>query len=237
LGTKIETKLVILAVLFLVTTILVHGRGSEPATVHGKPSLQDYFQNLAGYKASRDIALTDAATKMLKLDDYAFIDYEGRKGGINLYIGYYYTANKLSASHSPLVCYPTQGWKIDNKPERRTLVVGQYSLNYEAIVTSYSGQKELVLYWNQTYAWTSNQAYQHKINLAYNKLMKTGEQHAFVRVTVPFANSSQDEAEKAGADFIRIFFPRLIEYFSETGPAQAQSSLFLPQLRPLQLPE
>jgi len=217
LGTKKETKLIILAVLFLVTTLLVQGN-KEQASVHGKPLLKDYFQNIAGYEALRAIDLNDKAVDMLKLDDYAFIDYEERGRKINLYIGYYYTANKAYASHSPLICYPSQGWEISGKPAKRTLAVGAHTVNYEVIATSYGEQKELVLYWYQTHARTSTQVYRNKIDMAYNKLMKKNEQHAFVRISVPFAGSTQEEAEKAGTDFLRAFFPKFIEYFAETQP-------------------
>ena len=214
---KRETKFIILAVIFLGTTVLVYGN-PEPAAVRDKPPLRDYFQSLSGYKVFRDLGLNDDASKMLKLDDYTFIDYEGRAERINLYIGYYYTAQKASAAHSPLICYPSQGWKIDNRPERRTLPVGPYTLNYQEIITSHDGEKELVFYWYQTYARTSPEAYQNKIDIACNRFMKRGGQHAFVRVSVPFTNTTQAEAEKAGVDFIRAFFPRFIAYFSEAGP-------------------
>jgi len=215
LGTEKETKLIILMGLFLVTTLLVHGN-TEPAPVHDKPALKGYLQNLAGYEVLRDVDLNNNAIRMLKVDDYAFVDYAGRGGKINLFIGYYYTANKAYASHSPLICYPSQGWKIENRPVRRTLTVGQHSVNYETIITSYGEQKELVLYWYQTHALTSTQVYRNKIDMACNKLMKKNEQHAFVRVSVPLANSTKDEAEKAADDFIRALFPRFIKYFAET---------------------
>jgi len=217
LGTRKETKLIILAALFLVTTLLVHGN-KEQASVHGKPLLKDYFQDIPGYEPLRTIDLKDNAIDMLKLDDYAFLDYMTRERKVNLYIGYYYTANKAYASHSPLICYPSQGWEIADKPAKRTLSVGPHTVNYELITTSYGEQKELVFYWYQTHGRTSTQVYQNKIDMAYNKLMKKNEQHAFVRISVPFADSTLEEAEKSGTDFIRVFFPKFLEYFAETQP-------------------
>jgi len=214
MGTKQETKLIVLSVLFLVTLLLVHGR-VETTELRDKPPLNGYFQELAGYRPLRDIDLNSDAVQMLDLDDYAFIDYEGEQGKINLYIGYYATANKAYASHSPMVCYPSQGWRIDKRPERRSLVVGEYTVNHEVITTSYGDHQELVLYWYQTYSRTSTQVYRNKIDMAYSRLRYGDEQHAFVRVSVPFAGSSPEEAERAAAEFIRLFFPKMVDFFAE----------------------
>ena len=157
-----------------------------------------------------------AAVKMLDLDDYVFVEYKGKTGNVNLYIGYYYTAGKAYASHSPMVCYPAQGWKIDQKPLKHYLDVGQYRINYEEIITSNGPHKELILYWLQSHILTNTQVYMNKIDMAYNKLTKNDEQHAFVRVAVPIGNSTYDEAKKAAVDFIKAFYPNFIR-FIETG--------------------
>jgi EpsI family protein len=210
LGAKREKKLALLALLFLVTAILVHG-SSEPDPVLSKPFLTEYFEDLEGYRKERRIALNEEAIQMLSLDDYAYIDYEGPAGRVNLYIGYYYTANKAYASHSPLVCYPSQGWQIDSKPVRRALAVGPYTVNYEEIITSYSGQRELVMFWYQSHGRTSTQVYRNKIDMAINRLRERDEQHAFVRVSMPMAE--HEAAERLGVDFTQSFFPLLVNFF------------------------
>jgi len=214
MGTKQETKLIVLIVLFLVTLLLVHGR-VETTELGDKPPLNGYFQELAGYRHLRDVDLNADAVRMLDLDDYAFIDYEGEGGKINLYIGYYTTANKAYASHSPLVCYPSQGWRIEQRPQRRSLQVDGHTVSHEVITTSYGDHQELVLYWYQTYARTSTQVYRNKIDMAYSRLRYGNEQHAFVRVSVPFAGSTPEEAERVAAEFIRALFPKLVLFFSE----------------------
>jgi EpsI family protein len=212
LGTKRDGKLAVLAIIFLITTIFVHGN-SEPAHVLNKPSLQNYFQNIEGYNEVKKNVLNDNAVQMLKLDDYAFLDYEGPTGKVNLYIGYYYTANKAYASHSPLVCYPSQGWQIENRPVRRSMTLGPHKINYEEITTSYGGQRELVMFWYQTHGRTSTQVYRNKVDMALNRLTQNDEQHAFVRVSVPMAE--HEVAERLGIDFTSAFFPRLVEFFAE----------------------
>ncbi len=136
-------------------------------------------------------------------------------GRVNLYIGYYYTANKAYASHSPMVCYPSQGWQIDNKPTRKTLSIGQNVIHYEEIVTSLGEQKELVLYWYQSGERSNTQIYKNKIDMGVNKLLNNSEEHAFVRVSLPLAeNSTYAENEKTATNFIKAFYPQFLKFIS-----------------------
>jgi EpsI family protein len=216
MGNKIETKLIVLSVLFFLTSIFVYWR-AEPSEAKKKPALKPYFEHVDGYETLSHITMRDAAVQMLDLDDYTFTDYKGKNGKVNLYIGYYYAADKAYASHSPMVCYPSQGWKIDEQPVKHTMAVGPNRINYEEIITSHGPQKELVLYWYQSHLLTNTQVYMNKIDMAYNKLIKNDEQHAFVRVAVPFANSTYDEAKKAATDFIQAFYPNFVKFINEKG--------------------
>ena len=176
-----------------------------------KAPLKNYFQQLTGYQTERSIDLSNDNVKMLKLDDYIFIDYKGPTGHTNLYIGYYYTANKAYSAHSPLICYPSQGWKIADKPQKKTLQLGPNIINYEEIITSLGEQKELVLYWYQAGLQTNTQVYKNKIDMGFNKLRNNDEQHGFVRVAIPLT-TSYTETQKAATNFIMAFYPEFISY-------------------------
>lgn len=169
---------------------------------------------LEGYKTDRTIDLAREHVTMLKLDDYIFVDYKGPMAHPNLYIGYYYTANKAYSAHSPLICYPSQGWKIDNKPHRDSLQIGSHTINYEEIITSLGERKELVIYWYQAGLQTNTQIYKNKIDMGYNKLMNNNEQHGFVRVAIPL-NSTYEESKTSAIDFIKAFYPPFIQYISQ----------------------
>ena len=153
---------------------------------------------------------------MLKLDDYVYTDYDGPNGRVNLYIGYYYTASKAYASHSPLVCYPSQGWEITREPTTHSLIVGPHSINYEEIVASLGEEKELVLFWYQSYLRTNSQIYQNKIDMGYNKLINNDEQHAFVRVSVPFKMAANKNMKKTALSFMKAFYPQFAEFITGT---------------------
>jgi len=207
-----KIKLLILSVIFLVTCIFVYNQ--QDLVDLQKPPLKKYLNNIESYKLVRHISLAESASDMLDLDDYFYADYQGPDGEVNLYIGYYYSANKAYAAHSPLICYPSQGWKIEEKHPGRSMDVDSYRINYDEITTSLGGRKELVLFWYQAYERTNTDIVSNKIDMGYNKLMHNGEQHGFVRVSVPLESGSYKEAKKIAMAFITAFYPHLIDFVS-----------------------
>lgn len=176
-----------------------------------------FFQHIEGYETIQEMDLEDHAFKMLELDDYMFADYQRGEKKINLYIGYYYTASKASAAHSPLICYPSQGWQIESKPVAQSLSVGPLLIKYKEITTSFNQDKELVLYWFQSHFDTNTHSTLNKVDIALNKLTKNDEQHAFVRVAVPFDKSTYEETKKTATDFIKAFYPQFLEFIAGEG--------------------
>jgi len=99
MGGKMNRKLLILSVLFLLSCVFVYSQGTV-SDAHKTPIAQ-YFEDIEGYKVIRHVKMEDNVLNLLKLDDYLYTDYQGPNGKITLYIGYYYTAAKASAAHSP----------------------------------------------------------------------------------------------------------------------------------------
>jgi len=205
-------KLLILSVLFLLSCAFVYSQ-STVSNVHKTP-IKQYFEDIEGYKVIRHVTMGEDVLTLLKLDDYLYTDYQAN-GKITLYIGYYYTAAKASAAHSPLVCYPSQGWQIEKQLSDLSLDASPSAINYNEIITSLNTQKELVLYWFQASQDTNTKAFKNKTNVAYNKLTNKGEQHAFVRVSVPLGDFTQEQAKQSVNDFIKAFYPHFIRFVGE----------------------
>ena len=205
-----KSRLLILSAVFLVTILFVY-RPQEDV-VQSKAPLKQFLSAIPDYKVIRHIKLEQNAYDMLDLDDYFYADYQGPSGKVNLYVGYYYTSNKAYAAHSPLICYPSQGWVIDEQQPSTSMNVGPYSIKFDEITTSQGKIKELVIFWLQAYERTNTQIVMNKIDMGYNKLMNNGEQHGFVRVSVSLTNTTYKEAKQSAVDFIAAFYPHLIEY-------------------------
>ncbi len=214
MGTKKETKLIILIVILLPCCILVYSQNRIPETI-SKPSLSTVFSEGYGFEPVRHLDLPNDLVEMLDLDDYIWIDYKSPEDqSTNLYVGYYYSANKSYSSHSPTVCYPSQGWTISEDVVKNSIQTGPYQINYQEIVASLGDRQELVLYWYQTGKFTNTQVYKNKIYMGYNKLMHNSEQHAFVRVAVPIEQSLK-QSRILAINFIKAFYPKLADYMVE----------------------
>lgn len=211
MGRTSEIKVAILCGVFLVTCFFVYSSNKSEVIVN-KPSLMQHFQNINGYITIRNIPLDDSAYAMLELDDYVFADYQGKNSRINLYIGYYYRADTASASHSPLICYQSHGWKVEGMQSKHTLTAGKYTIHYNEIITSLDEEKELVLFWYQSHDDTNTHPTRNKFDLAINSLLKNDEQHAFVRIAIPMTGTTYEQAKKTAIDFIQAFYPQFIRF-------------------------
>jgi len=220
-GKKIELKLMVLIGFFLVTCVFVYGF-NQPGEIKRKPPLTDYFREVDGYKNMGFIWMSDHHVNMLELDDYMFANYRRDGEQPNLYIGYYYSADKAYSAHSPTVCYPAQGWKVDTDPVVGSLNIGPFTINYEEIVSSHGKQRELVLYWYQSHLSTNTQVYLNKIDMAYNKLVNNDQQHAFVRVAMPFVDAPYEKVKAEAVAFIHAFYPQFVEFIKAEVPVEGK---------------
>ena len=220
-GNRREVRYAVLTGLFLLTCFFVYGWQRETPVV-SKPDMASFFSRIGTYTRIREIPLLEDHVAMLKLDSYLFGDYRDPRGRtVNLYIGYYFSASKAYAAHSPLVCYPSQGWKIDRKAVRSSLAVGEHTINYEEIVTSLGENSELVAYWYQAGPYTATQVYRNKMLMGYNKLMTNNEQHGFIRITVSLRNRTIDQAREIVRDFMGQFYPLFVRYVALNGTGGA----------------
>jgi EpsI family protein len=208
-GNKKDTKLIILIVVLLVTCFGAYST-SAPKSITRKATLKQTLGPLQSFPTFEEIALEPQMVTMLDLDDHVFRNYHGPGGNVNLYVGYYYTTDKAYASHSPLACFPSQGWKI-SEPVTHRLTVGNQTISYVELTASIQGRNELILYWYQAGDLTTASVTKNKYNALYNKVRHKEEDHAFVRVSVPFADSGKEAAEKKAHQFIEDFYPVFIQ--------------------------
>jgi EpsI family protein len=210
MGNKKEKQLITLSVLLLLASVLVYWT-TNPVKVTKPVGLQAALGPVSGYTALKARPLDDQTFSFLDLDDYTQTRYAQNGQTVDLYIGYYFSLDKVSAAHSPLVCFPGQGWTI-SEPTMRRLTINQHEIHYAEIIASMEEHRELVIYWYQAHEKTVPEAYKNKLNALANKITGKKQEHAFVRVSVPVGNAGQEEAEKIGRDFITAFYPTFLTY-------------------------
>ena len=187
---------------------------SDKSVAAKQVSRQSVLQNIQGYTFLGQEPIEENIISVLELDDYTNATYRKDGHTIGLYIGYYFLQEKVSAPHSPLVCLPGSGWQLGIQ-KKSHLLVDSHDINYEQFIARKGSQKSLVMYWFQAHEKTSPGVFKNKINATINLLTGKKEEHAFVRVTIPLAGMTQDEARDIGEDFTKQFYPVFLDYIND----------------------
>lgn len=205
-----EKQLILLILLFFIPCLFAFVKPT-PAVVKKDKTLSEALAAIEGYRIVKNTTLDEATIKFLDLDDYLFTTYEKDGVQITLFIGFYYTADKVSAAHSPLVCFPGQGWSI-SEPERGRQVVGNHLIEYAQIDAALGNQKELVVYWYQSHDDTTTLVYRNKLNTFYNNIVNGDQQHAFMRISISQNNIDPEGAKKVVTDFVSLIYPQFLKF-------------------------
>jgi EpsI family protein len=216
LGQTSSTKIIILVLFFVLTGILLHWKPASNAAKKEK-SLSQALINIPGWENKGLTEFDPKIVEALELDDYVNHHFTDGEINVSLYIGYYLTSKKIGAAHDPLVCFPGQGWKVS---ELRT---GDYSLepldggtlSYSTMTAQLGMQKELILYWFQSFDRTNPDTFSQKITLLWKKILGQGEDNAFVRITIPLRDRALAENQEAIFRFIRAFYPVFLDFVKE----------------------
>jgi len=210
LGHISRSRIIVVVICFIVAAIFVYW---EPDVNIAKKerALAEALADIEGWKNSGLIQIDQRIVEELKLDGYVNNYFANSEGVVSLYIGYYLSSQKVSAAHSPLVCFPGQGWDLSDF-EEKSVKVGDLTVNLMRIIATEPERKELLMYWFQAYEKTSPGEFLQKINTLLAKFVDGREDNAFVRVTVPMKNMNVDQAYRIGVDFIKAFYPRFLEH-------------------------
>jgi EpsI family protein len=214
LGHISRSKVIGVVICFIVVSTFIYW---EPAVKIAKKekALAEALENIEDWKNSGLIQIDQKIIDALDLDDYVNNYFTNGDGIVSLYVGYYLTSQKVGAAHSPLVCFPGQGWTLSDF-EEKSLKVGDHTVNLMRIIASAPERKDLLIYWFQAYDKTSSGTLLQKINTLISKFVDGREDNAFVRVTVPIKNMDVDQAYSFGVDFIKAFYPKFLEYVKES---------------------
>jgi EpsI family protein len=181
---------------------------STVSDYHRSVSLSEsIFPALPSWSAQERLSLSERVVEALELDDYVNRYLSNGRETLSLYIGFYTTQKKVGAAHSPLVCFPGQGWDLSGFSDLK-VQAGQYTVNLASMVIGKGEEQQLVLYWFQAYDRTTPGTFMQKIYLLRAKFIHGREDNAFVRVMIPFGTDrTRKEAQKIGVQFIQEFYP------------------------------
>ena len=212
MGHKASWRIIYVTIGLLVAAVLIYSR---PAALEpeNKVLLSKEFKSFGGWNGIDDVKMQKDVLDALELDDFLFREYSNDNRIATLYIGYYLTSNKLGAVHSPLVCFPGQGWEI-SKPENVTIAWKSGRIGAQKLVVSKGQYKQMLLYWYQAYDMTSGGTLRQKINNYWARLNSKPQDNAFVRVSVLIQDDNYDAAYQTAMHFVQSFYPDFLQYIT-----------------------
>ena len=201
--------------LFLCISVAVFLKPAGRIGVEKEQRIASALSSMGDWHVTSLVPLQSEIIDALKLDDYLYQNYRSRDRFVSLYIGYYLTTKKVGAAHDPLVCLPGQGWLIKEKG-RGTLeldgVDGGGSLSYATMIVERNAEKEFFLYWFQAYDKAVPDTLLQKFVSLTNRLKGLGQDNAFVRLSCSMNGRTEQECERELIDFVRVFYPRFLQY-------------------------
>lgn len=210
MGQASYSRISIILICFLIVGAFIYRQ--IPSHIFEKQiSLNQALSNLEGWKKNSNFNLDQKVVDALELDQYLSQSYTNGKVNISLFVGYYLTAKKIGAIHSPLVCYPGQGWVISDVTQK-FVKVNDDKIDFTVMIVNKGQEKDLVIYWFQAFDKTSNGTFFQKILLFWSKFFHSREDNAFVRVSISLNSLTTESSYDQGIKFINAFYPRFVEY-------------------------
>lgn len=206
-------RVAVLALCFGLAAIVVQVLPSE-RTAPGARPLASAFPRVGPWVAGEQLAFEDRIVEALELDDYTHCVYRRGEDTVWLYVGYYLSGATIGASHSPLVCYPGQGWQIGRR-QRLALETGSGPLRAMVMSAAKGGYEDVVLFWFQAYDRTSPGTFRQKIQAMWARVTTGRADSAFVRISVPVTSGDHQRARRTAEAFAVTFYPLFHAYVTD----------------------
>ncbi len=206
-------KILNLCVLFFCVGLISFTSQKSANPQPKKYKLADFPNDLNGW-IGRDSPVPEKVVEALKLDDLLSKFYQKRDQKVGVYIGYYYDSKKVGALHSPLVCFPGQGWDLFNDQSIKLRVgpQGKHLLNIRTMIARKGDMQELVLFWYQAYDKALSRTIYQKLTVARNKIFQNKGDSAFMRVMVPLDSDGENKALSTAKEFLEDYYPEFITF-------------------------
>jgi exosortase D (VPLPA-CTERM-specific) len=160
--------------------------------------------------------LDQISRNVLKLDDYALLDYRNDKGHvINFYSAYYSSQRTGVSIHSPKTCLPGGGAEIvsSDTTEVTDVTLNSSPLRVNRVLMAQGESRQLVYYWFQQRGRVITNEYAVKWYLLVDSLFMSRTDGALVRVTTPLSHGEEvEDADKRIEEFIRSVVQSLDKY-------------------------
>lgn len=200
------------AVFLLGVTLLVSRNVDFREKVPRNHSLS-HFPLAVGEWTGTRTAMGQMFLDVLKLSDYAIVDYRDRQGrGVNLYVAYNESQRKGESSHSPDSCLPGSGWVFEDSgtmilPAQEGI---RQPMRISRAVIRKDAERQITYYWFPQRGRVLTNMFELKAYAFWDALTRRRTDGALVRLITPvYAGERSQDAEARLQAFARQIVPVL----------------------------
>jgi EpsI family protein len=203
-----KTGWIIIVLLVIAAGLMKSGLLTKKPDV-SRISLEKFPYVIGEYKGV-DLGYPDWLEEALKAEEFILRSYEDNNGNkLKLYLAYF-TSRKGTSTHNPDVCYPAQGWRIENKGKVTIDIDGKkYNLAKRYFIKG--AETQTILFWYQAGDKVYSDKLRHQLMVIKNAVLKNDMQASIVRVS-PISPMSDEEALKKEKELSRLIIPMLGDY-------------------------
>jgi len=188
----VPSSFVAAAVIVVTGVALEFSVPDRPEIVPSRPLFTDFPTQIGAWSGTSE-PLEKVYLDALHLDDYLLMNYAAAQGSpVNFYVAYYKSQRDGMSVHSPRLCLPAGGWKIDSF-ERYNIPAadGGHSWPVNRVIIEHDGYKQLVYYWFRERDRRLTNEYVVRWYLFWDALTRNRTDGALVRLVAPIPKGMQ----------------------------------------------
>jgi EpsI family protein len=185
--------------------------GARETALPPRASFALFPREIGGWQGA-DMPIGAPALAALNATDHLSVNYAKGDDVINVWSAYYESQYSGNAAHSPLVCIPGGGWRVEDGGVTEIPVAGGAPLSASRLIISQGTDKQLVYFWFVEGGRHETGEYAAKFRLFANALLDNRRDGALVRFVTPVAGGDLGRADATLKSFIAEAAPLLPAY-------------------------
>ncbi|MEZ5830891.1 MAG: VPLPA-CTERM-specific exosortase XrtD [Dongiaceae bacterium] len=173
------------------------------------------FPRQVGAWQGAEMPVDNSALAALNATDYLSVNFVRGTEVVNVWSAYYDSQYSGNAAHSPLVCIPGGGWRVEEGGTAAIPIADGKSLGASRLIISQGTDKQLVYFWFVEGGRHETGEYAAKLRLFRNAVLDNRRDGALVRFVTPVDGSDLAGADRRLKQFVAEVAPLLPAYLPQ----------------------
>lgn len=213
--------------LTLATLLLVVGIGARAENIPMRAPFALFPREVGAWHAV-EVPVDAESLAALNASDHLSLNFlRGNTEVVNVWAAYYQSQYSGNAAHSPLVCIPGGGWRIESVGLIQ-LAFGQGAAStavpVNRLIIAQGNTRQLVYYWFVEGGAIETNEYRAKARLFANALMHNRRDGALIRFIAPIEGGDVVAADEQLGKFIGQVLPVMPQYIPDGNDPQSTKS-------------